>query len=268
MNLAPSELTARAIAGLIESEMPPRKPDTLDTFKFGNPDTPVRGVATTFMASREVLQKAVDAGANFLITHEPSFYNHRDETDWLERDPVYLAKKDFLESHGLVLWRFHDGWHRMRPDGIQTGEAKLLGWEPFRLEGEERLYRLPEQSVAEMAGLCKKKIGVAQVRVAGDPAMPCRVVGLLPGSPGGRAQIETLMRPEVDVIVCGESAEWETCEYVRDAAAAGQRKALIILGHANSEEAGVAYFADWLRERLPEQIPVTHLVAGDPFRFI
>ena len=43
------------------------------------------------------------------------------------------------------------------------------------------------------------------------------------------------------MLVAGETREWETVEFTRDAVAAGKRKALILLGHANSEEAGMKY---------------------------
>lgn len=263
-----STLTAREIASLIEGEMPPRKPDTLDTFKSGDENAPVRGIATTFMATMDVLRKAAESGANLVITHEPSFYNHLDETAWIESDPVYLAKRKLLSDRGLIIWRFHDGWHRVRPDGILIGEERRLGWEQSKVAGEERIYRLPEQTVKDLACYCKDKVGAASVKVAGDLEATCRTVGLLPGAVGGRAQIQMLMRPDVDAIVCGESPEWETCEYVRDAAAAGLKKAMIVLGHANSEEAGMAYFSEWLRTRIPAHIPVTHLTAGDPFLFV
>ena len=68
-------------------------------------------------------------------------------------------------------------------------------------------------------------------------------------------------------MIAGESPEWETCEYVRDSAAAGAKKALIVLGHANSEEGGMKWMSEWIAGLLPE-VPVTHIPAGDPFRFV
>jgi hypothetical protein len=44
----------------------------------------------------------------------------------------------------------------------------------------------------------------------------------------------------------------------------GAGTALIVLGHAISEEAGMAYLAEWLRARVPD-VPITHVPAGDPF---
>ena len=76
-----------------------------------------------------------------------------------------------------------------------------------------------------------------------------------------------LRHSDVDAIICGESPEWETCEYVRDACAQGRSKALIVLGHAPSEEGGMDHFAKWLAPRIPG-IPVKFVPAGNPFRVV
>jgi putative NIF3 family GTP cyclohydrolase 1 type 2 len=52
--------------------------DDVDTFKAGDPSTIVTGVATTSMATLDVLQKAVQAGANLVITAAPTFYTKAD----------------------------------------------------------------------------------------------------------------------------------------------------------------------------------------------
>ena len=52
--------------------------DDVDTFKAGDPSTIVTGVVTTSMATLEVLQKAVQARANFIITAAPTFYSRAD----------------------------------------------------------------------------------------------------------------------------------------------------------------------------------------------
>ena len=52
--------------------------ETVDTFKIGDPSTIVTGVVTTSMATVDVLQKAVQAGANFVITAAPTFYSRAD----------------------------------------------------------------------------------------------------------------------------------------------------------------------------------------------
>jgi hypothetical protein len=57
--------------------------DTVDTVKTGDPHQPVRGIITTFLASYEVIEQAIVKGANFIIVHEPPFYNHLDEEEYM-----------------------------------------------------------------------------------------------------------------------------------------------------------------------------------------
>src|SRR5215510_10298767 len=54
------------------------KADGVDTFKAGDPMTPVKGIATSAMATLDVLKQTVKAGANFVITCEPTFYSRAD----------------------------------------------------------------------------------------------------------------------------------------------------------------------------------------------
>ena len=54
--------------------------DDVDTFKAGDPSTVVTGVVTTSMATLDVLQKAVRAGANLIITAAPTFYSRADSS--------------------------------------------------------------------------------------------------------------------------------------------------------------------------------------------
>jgi hypothetical protein len=49
-----------------------------------------------------------------------------------------------------------------------------------------------------------------------------------------------------------------------DAVDAGLRKALIILGHTPSEQAGMQWFGEWLRP-LVNRVPVEYIPAQEPF---
>jgi hypothetical protein len=46
--------------------------ETVDKIIAGEATTPVKGIATTMMATLEVAERAAAAGKNFLITHEPT----------------------------------------------------------------------------------------------------------------------------------------------------------------------------------------------------
>jgi putative NIF3 family GTP cyclohydrolase 1 type 2 len=263
MSTTIQELIQTIIASVVDTPLK----DTVDVIKIGDPHQPVSRIATTFLANRAVLEKAVAQGANLVITHEPIYYFHHDTTDWLTGDPVYEAKRQYCEEHNLVIWRFHDYWHMHQPDGILTGFLRQMGWESNAQVEKPFLVDLPPIRLDDLARLFKNKLDIHTVRVCGELDTACRRVSLVLGAAGGRWQIETLRNENVDVVVCGESNEWDTCEYIRDAGFAGQRKAMIILGHANSEESGMAYLVEWLQARFPG-VPITHIPSGDPFHYV
>lgn len=92
-----TEMTIRQAIDRIIADIPdaPFK-TTVDTVKSGDPEQPLKGIVTTMFATDEVITGAIRQGANFIIAHEPTFYNHLDETDWLEGDGVYDFKKNIV----------------------------------------------------------------------------------------------------------------------------------------------------------------------------
>jgi putative NIF3 family GTP cyclohydrolase 1 type 2 len=226
-------------------------PNTVDTIKAGDPDTRVTGIVTTFLDTWQVLEKAVADHKNLIITHEPTFYNHRDDMTMLGNDPVQAQKLAYIKEHHLVVWRFHDTWHLRRPDGILEGVIDEFGWKPYQSSIDPHLFTLPPTTVSQLAAALQAKAGSCLIRVVGDPDMPVTHVALLPGASGLVAQVKMLERDDVQVLVAGEASEWETVEYARDAAAQGRHKALILIGHEVSEEAGMQYCAQWLKGILP-----------------
>ncbi|HSD29082.1 MAG TPA: Nif3-like dinuclear metal center hexameric protein [Vicinamibacteria bacterium] len=267
---APGEASP-TVGGVIEGILAaipgaPRR-DTVDVFKAGDPSRRCTGVVTTFLATLDVLRKAAGLGANLVIAHEPVFYNHLDETAWLSGDRVYEAKRRFIEEGRLVVWRAHDSWHALQPDPVTAGTLKALGWERLAVRDAEGVCEVPPTPVASLAASLKEKLGSRGVRFVGDPGLTCHRVGLSLGAAGGESQIRSLRRTDVDALVVGELHEWETSEYVRDSGALGWPKAVIVLGHAASEEAGMRELAEWLRPRFPA-LKVTHVPAGDAFTYV
>ncbi len=237
---------------------------TVDTYKGGSAEMEVTGIATTFLATLEVLKQAKAQGLNLIITHEPTFYNHLDETEQFGDDKVIAAKQQYIKDNQLIVWRFHDHWHRTEPDGIYRGVVKKLGWEPYETSRRPYLYTLPKMTLSQLVSELKERFPVSTIRVVGDPEMTFTNASLVLGSPGYLRQIERLQRDDVEVMIGGETHEWETVEYVRDAVNMGKKKALVLIGHANSEEAGMDYCADWLKTFI-QDVPVMFIPAGDPF---
>jgi putative NIF3 family GTP cyclohydrolase 1 type 2 len=242
-------------------------PDTVDTLKIGDPSQPVTGIVTTFLATCEVIEKAAQLGANFIIAHEPTFYEHRDAADWLGTNSVVAAKRRLIEQHHLVIWRFHDTLHSLSPDSTLVGMINELGWQANVLPDRPLVCRIPPVTFRQLALDVREKLGARSMRLVGDFDLTCRTVALLPGFPGPEAQIGFLDSPDVDVVITGEIHEWETSEYARDAVRLGLKKALIVTGHAASEEPGMRWIIPWLQERLPG-IPITFVPTGSAFQHL
>ena len=261
-------LTAAQVVERIKTNVgTPWQKDTVDTFKAGEPDTRVNGIAVTMMATLDVLQRAAASGHNLIITHEPTFYSHEDDPKDLpahENDPVLAAKRKFIADHHLVIWRFHDHWHARKPDGIEMGVARALGWEKFQDPANQYLFSIPETTLARLADQVGEKLQIQTLRVVGNPNLKIRRVALSPGASGFAKETEALEMPDVQALMLGETREWETVEYAADAISEGKQKALIILGHIPSEQAGMEECARWLKGFIKE-IPVDFVAAQDPF---
>jgi putative NIF3 family GTP cyclohydrolase 1 type 2 len=259
-------ITARELVAEIQKQVGVEwKKDTVDTFKAGNPDTPVTGVAVTMMATMDVLQRASAKGLNFVITHEPTFYAHLDTPEGIpESDPVWAEKRAFIEKHGMVVWRFHDHWHMRKPDGIEAGNVYALGWEKFQRADNQYLFVIPETTVKELARQVSEKLGSSVLRVVGDPDMKITKVGFSPGAAGSEREIRALEQDDVQVLMVGETREWETVEYAADAVSEGRKKALIVIGHIPSEQMGMDGCARWLKGFVKD-VPVEFVPAKQPF---
>ena len=70
---AAQTITAREVIDRVKLNVGvPWTEPTVDTIKAGNPDTPIKGVAVTMMATFDVLKRAAAAGHNLVITHDRS----------------------------------------------------------------------------------------------------------------------------------------------------------------------------------------------------
>lgn len=261
-------LTAQQIIDALLADIPGAPfPNTVDTIKTGDPNTPVKGIVTTMFATNEVIGKTISLGANFIIAHEPTFYNHADETAWLGDDPALKNKQNLLNQHGIVVWRFHDGIHAHKPDGIRMGVLQALDWDKYYNPDQPPLTVLPKPiPLSDLIVHCKKSLHIGKLKFIGDLTQSCKKIALAPGASGGRRQIGLIQQYQPDVLICGELNEWETSEYVRDLNYS-KKIALIVLGHSVSEEPGMEWLVPVLKQKAPG-IPVTHLPSGDPFSTI
>jgi len=238
--------------------------ETVDTFKSGNPDDVVTGIAVSMFANMETLRHAVARNCNLIIVHEPTFYNHLDKTDMLENNPVYLKKLEYIQKHKLIIFRFHDHWHRTVPDGIYVGMIDKLGWKANQTDNSMLFFKFNEQTVGGFAQKLQEKLKGSQLRIVGDLSMRFTNVALAVGAPGSQSHIRLLSGEFTELLVAGEAQEWETYQYVLDASMLGLKKAAIFTGHIPSEEAGMEYCAQWMKTFI-SGIPVIYLENGSAY---
>jgi putative NIF3 family GTP cyclohydrolase 1 type 2 len=256
------QLTAGQVVDRIKQNLGvPWREGPTDTFKVGDAGSPVTGIATTVMSTFDVVKRAVAAGKNMVITHEPTFWVGNDDVRSVTTDVVYQQKLQFMRDNRVVVWRFHDNLHARQPDMSSVGLAQAIGWEGYLSKNEPRVYVLPPVRLRDLAREIERRLRLPAIRVVGDPESVVSRAALMQGTPPFHA---ATVLPTVDVIVAGEQREWEGVEYAFDANTAGQRKGLILIGHWVSEDEGMRLCADWLKSFVTE-VPVEWTPAGDPF---
>ena len=250
------------------------KLDSVDTLKAGDPSTITKGIVTTSMATMAVLQQAVKAGANFIITAQPTFYGRADvPTPPAGRgaanqvpapsDRIFAAKNEFINRNNLVVFRLSEHWRLRQPDPRAQGIGAALRWSKYQAADDPQRFDIPALRLDALVTHVKSGLqSRGGIRILGDPQTMVQRVGLLPGTTPIQAALSML--PNVDVIVAGEVREWESVEYARDKVFAGEKKGLILVGRVVSEEPGMNVCANWLKAFVSE-VPIRHIPAGDPY---
>jgi len=257
-------MTAKDVLDLIKKNLgsPWNENTYRDVFHAGDPNVEVKGIATTFMATLDLLQRAHGAGMNLVIPHETTFWNDRDDTKDLTEDAVYRFKADFCAKNRMAVLRLHDHAHSHRPDFIMVGLLRALGWTRDANQPNQRFYTFPTTTLGELAANIQRRTGSKAFRVVGDPKAKVSTGTAGMGYSTGR------FSPDVDVVINGENPEagnaYDPTEYALDAAFLGKNKGQIILGHNISEEPGMQDVADWLRTFIKD-VPVQFIRSGEPY---
>lgn len=245
---------------------------TCDQLITGSYNRTVTGIVTTFMATVDVIREAIHLGANFIITHEPTWFTGIDQTEWVENDPVYIEKRRLIDENRITIWRFHDHMHMAKEDGIYRGLLQEIGWEPYRLQDQYHCYQIPKTTLGELSSFFKEKLEMKVIQIVGNPEILVERVGILVG--GGslglgseQMPMEFMYRENLDLIICGDIIEWTLSAYVRDAAMLGMNKNMLILGHERSEEAGMKHLVEWIKPFVGE-IKVLFVDAKEPFTYL
>ena len=230
---------------------------TVDTFKSGSPEAEVKGIAVAWMSYNHALKKALELGCNLFVTHEPTYFNHRDNDPAIFRFPAVKAKKEFVERTGLVIIRCHDVWDQYPEIGIPTGWGKLLELgKPIDGAGYYYVYdgkgrtagSVARQIAARTAGL-----GQPGVQLIGPEEKP--VTRIVLGTGAITPMFHFIEKLAADMAICVDDdfTYWRDGAYAIDAGFP-----VAVVNHPVAEEYSMGLLAGHLREKFP-QVPVHHI---------
>lgn len=257
---------------------PIKEETTRDKILYGNPDVECTGIVTTCFASADVIRKAHELGANFIICHEALFWNHGDHTDWLKDNKTFQAKKQLLDETGIVVWRNHDYIHsgiwieNQWVDGIFYGVMQEMNWQKYlRCDLARPMYfEFEDATVESLAHEIIEKMELDGVRILGRRTGKVRnlmIVSHLIG-PQDNQILAMIEEKDVDAIITMEMTDFTVNEYMRDSAMLNRNKTIFAAGHFNTEEPGMKYFAKVLPEMIGSDLTITYVQSGDVFGYI
>lgn len=253
---------------------------TRDRVLYGDTKQECTGIVSTCYASVDVIKQAGEMGCNLIVVHEALFWNHGDHTDWLLNNKTFQKKKALMDQYHICVWRNHDHIHAgisikgRYMDGIFYGMCAMLGWEEYREDQTTsfpQMFLVPEMTVSDMAELLMEKFRLKGIRFIGNKDCIIRKVFVpmhLMGQPDDNRITSKINDEEIDCLLTLEMVDFTTCEYIRDAAMAGENHCIFALGHFNMEEIGMEYYAEYLRQHISVNLPVHFIQSGDAYKYI
>ncbi len=113
----------------------------------GDPTTEVSGAVVCYAPTVDFLRRTADEQRNLPICREYPFFlhggvNYSYTSEGLEAaikdDPVVAAKRNFIASHKLMVYRYGAAWDQFRPHAQSAALAKALGFAPIHWPAGDR----------------------------------------------------------------------------------------------------------------------------------
>lgn len=256
-------MTALLVHSLFQSlAHPPGSLSPCDGLKVGSLSEPVRGIAVTWMATREMVLLAARRRLNLIISHEPFFYDPLDHFKSSERDEAFIEKMQEILKNHLLAYRLHDLWLDFPCQGITDSWAHLLGLDtPMAAATGLKVFPASGQDLGSLAARVKSLMNLPRIEVLGNPKSTPSRIALLCGPPADIPRLRECIQRAAGCVITGESSELA----LRFAQESGL--SVLLTGHAKAETPGVRSLADFLRTKFPE-IPIEFLDLSDALKTI
>jgi len=237
--------------------------NSVDRFIIGDPETELKGIAVAWQSRTAALKEAVKLGCNMFITHEPTFYRHRDNDDSVFAQPFAADKRKLIQDNGLVIYRCHDVWDQMPKVGIVDSWAAHLGLgKKLNSDVFHAVYPSPEPTLGELAkrvAAATSYLNQSSVEMVGDPAAKVSKVAI---GCGAITRYINMRNLGADVIIGTDDGMryWNSGAWALESGFP-----LIIVNHPTAEEPGLKNLAAYVAQQFPD-VKTSFIPQGCMFR--
>lgn len=225
------------------------KGSTVDKIIAGDPQQEVGSVAVCWMPYSETLREAAARGANTVVAHEPTFYDHWE----LRQEPgndrlmeAKRAKEALIAELGLTVMRCHDVWDAVEGVGVPFEWGRFLGFgEPVSRVRYQQVFEVKPGRAEDWARWIAGKTsqaGQGTVEFYGDPDRAVTRIGIGTGCCSEAMDLYGL-GADLAVTVDDIARCWVIGEYCRDT---GQP--LVVVNHGVSEACAMGALAAKVQE--------------------
>ena len=218
-------------------------------FLAGRREKEVQTVFIALDATDEVIDEAIEVGADMILTHHPLIFKpltRVNTDDFIGRRVVRLLQND------ICYYAMHTNFDVMGMAEAASEEMGLLQPEVLmttcaekeKSEGIGRYGRLKEVlSLSECASYVKEVFRLEHVNVYGDLETPISVAAISPGS--GKSVMKATVEAGADVLITGD------VDHHMGIDLQAQGVCVIDAGHYGIEKIFVPYMKDFLKKEIP-----------------
>ncbi len=229
----------------------------------GRTEKEVKKIYVALDATDEVIEQAVAANADMLITHHPLIFSPLKKIT----DEHFIGGRVVkLLQHDISYYAMHTNYDVCGMADISAAILGLQGAETLEvtdkesMEGIGRVGMLDcQMSLETCAELVKEKFELDSVKVFGDLTSTVQRVAICPGS--GKGMTELALEKNADVLVTGDIGHHEGIDAV------AQGLAIIDAGHYGLEHIFIEDMANYLRKNVEGIVVETHEITH-PFQVI
>lgn len=225
----------------------------------------VKRVYLALDATDDIIGRAVDSGADMLVTHHPLIFSplkRVTDEDFVSRRILRLIQND------IAYYAMHTNYDVLGMAGLaekilnirDASVLDVISEDSEKEEGIGRIGRLEkEMTLEECSVMVKHKLNLGSVRVFGDMKKHVRMLAVSPGS--GKSAIKPAVKKGADVLVTGDIGHHDGIDAVE------QGLAVIDAGHYGTEYIFIEDMKRFFEKEFPDLEIITAPVLH-PFQVI